>query len=200
MTRDERKQASGLCRETQEQEILAQLAAGDRRNLGSLLDFYGADLMSYLHAVTGNHELAEDVFQDTWIRVMERIRRFDARRGFAPWLFRIARNLAYDRLRARRWKSRFGIGSASREDQVLDVAAPGDFREAMISEDLTRALLVGLDPVLREAIWLRYFQDMSYEQIAAHCRLPLGTVKSRLARALDQLGNRYQRLKGVAHD
>jgi RNA polymerase sigma-70 factor, ECF subfamily len=200
MTRSEQTESAGLSPEIQEQEILAQLKTGERHNLGFLIDRHGAALMSYLMAITGKQDLAEDVFQDTWIRVMERIRAYDPSRSFAPWLFRIARNLAYDRLRLQRWKSRLGIGPAHAEDPAIDVAAPGDFREGMIARELAAALLSGLDPVLREVIWLRFYQEMNYEQIAGHCRVPLGTVKSRLARALDQLAHRYRNLKGVGHD
>ena len=199
MTRSEQTDSAGLYREIEEKEILAQLKAGERRNLGALMDHFGAALMSYLLALTGKRDLAEDVFQDTWVRVMERIDGYDTARSFSPWLFRIARNLAYDRLRLLRWKSQLGIGAANRGDPAIEIAAPGDFREGMMAQDWAEALLTGLDPVLREMIWLRFYRDLSYEEIAEHCRLPLGTVKSRLARALDQLGHRYRYMKGAAH-
>ena len=199
MTRGEQTEATDLQPEIREQEILTQLQAGERGNLGLLIDHYGADLMSYLVAVVGKRDMAEDVFQDTWVRVMERIRRFDATRSFRPWLFRVARNLAYDRMRLLRWRSRLRIGAPDREDDMIDVAAPGDFREGMMAEQMVKVLLAGLDPALREVIWLRYYGEMSYEQIADQCRLPLGTVKSRLARALDQFAHRYRHLKGTAH-
>jgi len=199
MTRGEQTEATGLQPEIREQEILIQLQAGERGNLGLLIDHYGADLMSYLLAVVGKRDMAEDVFQDTWVRVMERIRRFDAARSFRPWLFRVARNLAYDRMRLLRWRSRLRVGAPDREDGMIDVAAPGDFREGMMAEQMVKVLLAGLDPALREMIWFRYYGEMSYEQIADQCHLPLGTVKSRLARALDQFAHRYRHLKGAAH-
>ena len=62
--------------------------------------------MRYLAVILGNRGSAEDAFQDTWIKVMERIRRYDLERPFAPWLFRVARNCAYDQLRRKkRWWS-----------------------------------------------------------------------------------------------
>jgi len=199
MTRLEQTESAGLDPGVQEQEVLAELRAGERQNLGFLIDRYGADLMSYLMAITCKRDLSEDVFQDTWVRVMERIRAFDPTRSFSPWLFRIARNLAYDRLRLLRWKSRLGIGTADPEGLTIDAAASGDFRDGIMARDLTSTLIAGLDPALREVIWLRFFSEMDYGQIAEHCRLPLGTVKSRLARALDQLGRRYQNLGGIDH-
>jgi len=199
MTRLEQTEGAGLHPEIPEQEILAQLQSGERGNLGLLIDRYGAVLMSYLMAIVGKHDVAEDVFQDTWIRVMERIRRYDPSRSFAPWLFRVARNLAYDRMRRLRWISRMRIGTPDPEIGEIDIAAPGDFREGIMAHQLAGSLLAGLDPALREAIWLRFYREMSYEEISDHCGLPLGTVKSRLARALDQLAVRYRHLKGEAH-
>lgn len=199
MARSEQTDSAGPALKIQEQEILAQLNAGDRQNLGDLIDRYGADLMSYLLTILGKRDLAEDVFQDTWVRVMERVDSYDPGRSFSPWLFRIARNLAYDRLRLRRWISRLRIGPADPEDPAIEVSAPGDFRDGVISKNLASALLAGLDPALREVIWLRFYREMSYEEMADYCRLPLGTIKSRMARALDRLGRRYQKLQGASH-
>ncbi len=199
MAHSKQMDPAGLSLDMDERDILTQLNAGDRRNLGILIDHYGADLMSYLLAILGKKDLAEDVFQDTWVRVMERVAGYDPERSFSPWLFRIARNLAYDRLRLRRWTSRLRIGQADPEDSAIEARAEGDFREGVLARNLAMALIAGLDPTLREMIWLRFYRDMSYEEMAEYCRVPLGTIKSRMARALDQLGRRYQKLQGAPH-
>jgi RNA polymerase sigma-70 factor (ECF subfamily) len=199
MTRMEPMEVAGRSPVFQEKEIVVRLKAGDSRGLGLLVDHFGEDLMSYLLAILGKQDQAEDVFQDTWVRVMEHMHQFDADREFSPWLFRIARNLAFDRLRRQRWKNWLRLGSGNPEDPVIDVAAPGDFRDSIMTRNIMSTLLGSLDPQLREIIWLRYYQDMRYEEMAYHCRLPLGTVKSRLARALHQLGERYRNLKGAHH-
>jgi RNA polymerase sigma-70 factor (ECF subfamily) len=199
MTRLEPMDSTRHSPEFQEQEIVVRLKAGDRRCISLLIDHFGEDLMDYLLAILSKQDQAEDVFQDTWVRVMEHVHQFDASRGFSPWLFRIARNLAYDRLRRQRWKGWLRIGSGDPEDPALDVAAPGDFREGVMARNMALALLGGLDPYLREIIWLRYYRDMGYEEMAVYCRLPLGTIKSRLARALHQLGDRYRTLGGADH-
>ncbi|MCP4657529.1 MAG: RNA polymerase sigma factor [bacterium] len=182
-----------------EQHILSELRRGERHNLGQLIDRYGEDLMSYLCAIVGRRELAEDVFQDTWVRVMERIDRFDPRWRFAPWLFRVARNRAYDCLRRRKYWGLPMFRSDDADAPAPEPAAPGDFSERLLARDMAEALLAGLDPVHRELVWLRFFREMSYQEIAEHCRIPMGTVKSRLARALDRVARRYQEMEGEAH-
>lgn len=185
--------------ECREKEILRELGAGVRRNLGCLMDHYGESLMRYLTAIIGDRALAEDIFQDTWIRVMERIGKFDAERRFSPWLYRVARNCAYDRLRRWRWKRRFGLGSRDSERPQPELAAPGDTHNRLIAQDLADTLLTGLEPQLRELVWLRFYREMSYQELADHCEQPIGTIKSRLARAMDQLAKRYQRMEGWSH-
>lgn len=199
MTRLEPTESADHSPEFQEREIVVRLKAGDLHCAGVLVDHFGEDLMNYLLAILGKRELAEDVFQDTWVRVMNHVQQFDCERAFSPWLFRIARNLAYDRLRRRRWGIWFRIGSGAPDDPAVDMAAPGDFREGVMARNMALKLLGGLDPHLREIIWLRYYRDMGYEEMADHCRLPLGTVKSRLARALHQLGERHRILGGPNH-
>jgi len=182
-----------------ERHILNELRGGERRSLGQLVDRYGEDLMSYLLAIVGRRELAEDVFQDTWVKVMERIDRFNLRGEFAPWLFRVARNRAYDCLRHRRWWRLRVFRPDDDGTPMHDPPAPGDFSERLLTRDMAEALLKDLEPVHRELVWLRFFREMSYQEIAEHCRIPMGTVKSRLARALDRVARRYQEIEGEAH-
>lgn len=187
------------CWESREREILIELKHGERRNLSWLMDHYGEALMRYLVATTGSREMAEDVFQDTWVRTMTGIHRFDLSRPFSAWLYRIARNRAYDCLRRRKRRKWLSLGPGDAEELIPEIRAPGDFRNDLIAADMLATLLAGLDPVLRELIWLRFYQEMSYEELADHCEVPLGTIKSRLARALDQLATRYEKMEGNAH-
>jgi RNA polymerase sigma-70 factor (ECF subfamily) len=195
-----------------EKDVLRRLKRGDRRGLGELMDHYGEDLMRYLAVILGHRESAEDAFQDTWIKVMERIERFDLDRPFAPWLFRVARNCAYDQLRRKkRWWS-FTIdenrSNSSDDDRSSAFAtrpaepwrrwkatAERPFDETLAASDLSAKLLAGLDPRQRELVWLRFYGELSYQDIAARCGVPLGTVKSGLRRALDRLASIYQELE-----
>ena len=182
--------------QTDERELVRALQDGRRTALASLMDRHGEHLMSYLVSILNHRMQAEDAFQDTWIKVLEKIHRFDLRQPFAPWLFRVARNRAYDLLRRQRrwawpgWRRREG-----EEPQPVDLAAPADFAVEFADRETVRRLLARLEPVHREALWLRFYRDLSYEEIAAVCGVPLGTVKSRLRRALDRLAGLYRTMQ-----
>jgi len=174
--------------EADERQWISRLKRGDAGAAAALMDMHGEPLMRYLYSIVGTREGAEDVFQDSWVRVIEKIRLFDAGMSFRPWLFRLARNAAYDSLRRRkRWWSLDTGSAAESGDRPLDPADPADLAHDVVTRETARRLLATLAPAYREVLSLRFFEDLSYEEIAALCRLPLGTVKSRLKRGLDQL-------------
>lgn len=189
-------ESSEPCWDGQERIILQELSQDDRRNLGLLIDHYGEPLMRYLTVILGKHDTAEDVFQDTWIKVMEKFAQFDQDRKFSAWLFRIARNSAFDRFRRQRWRRWLSLTPVSEDQPVPEIAAPGDLHHQLVQQDMARSLMARLEPVLRELIHVRFFEGLSYEEIAERCGMPLGTVKSRLARAMDQMAKNYQVIGG----
>ncbi|MBI2838565.1 MAG: RNA polymerase sigma factor [Acidobacteria bacterium] len=183
-----------------EKELVRRLKAGERDVLVHLMDRHGENLMRYLCAVTGTRETAEDAFQDTWVRVMEGIGRFDVERELAPWLFRIARNCAYDMARRRkgRWLS---LGGDDREPDRTDCAdRDPQFVDRVLNRDIAGRLLAGLQPEHREILWFRFFRDESYEELTRSLGLPMGTVKSRLKRALDRVALLYRDIGGHADE
>jgi RNA polymerase sigma-70 factor (ECF subfamily) len=176
-------------------ELIRKLQTGDFQPVGTLIDRYGRDLMHYLASILNNRERAEDVFQETWSRVLQSIRRFDLRQPFGPWLFRIARNLAYDQLRKeKRW--RFWFQQTPDEKPIFEPRTESVFDRRLMNQDLAREVLTRLEPMYREILWLRFFKDNSYEEIADLCHLPLGTVKTRLRRALQRAGEVWEETVG----
>jgi len=145
----------------------------------------------YLRRLLGDETVADDVFQQTWVRVAERIGRYDASRPFRPWVLSVAHNLAYDHLRRRAPESLEDAGvpdpPSAGEDETADPLARLAGRER--SQRLAAA--VGeLGPADREVIGLRFEQDLELAELAGVLGVPLSTAKARLYRSLRRLGRR----------
>jgi RNA polymerase sigma-70 factor (ECF subfamily) len=170
------------------------IARGLRRHdpdlLDRLIEQYQHRLLRYLVHLSGNRELAEDLFQETWIRVLERGHQYDGRHEFSTWLYAVARNLTIDYLRKKSPLSLDGL----MEDEDHAPAEPADTRPSAWErvaqhEQAERigAALAAIPAEYREAIVLRFQDGLALEEIAAVTKAPLGTVKSRLYRGLNLL-------------
>jgi len=164
----------------------AEIARGLRRRdpdlLDRLIEQYQHRLLRYLVHLTGQRERAEDLFQETWVRVLERGSQYDGRRDFTAWLFTIARNLFIDQQRRRRPES-------AEQGDPVETNAPSAFDLAAQREQSDR-ISAGMDRLpgeYREALSLRFQEGMSLEEIASVTGAPLGTVKSRIYRGLSAL-------------
>jgi RNA polymerase sigma-70 factor (ECF subfamily) len=174
-------------------DILA-VQKGDPDAFASLLGRYQNRLYRYLLRWVHDPTAAEDLFQQTWMRVIRHIRSFDPKRNFDAWLFAVARNIAIDYLRRRRPAS---LEEPMCEDlsisEFLATGAPGPLDQVLCSEkiELVRRALESQPPVYREILSLRFEEEMKLEDIAEVLSVPLGTVKTRLARALERLRNAF---------
>ena len=173
------------------------IARGLRRRdpdlLDRLIEQYQHRLLRYLISLSGNRELAEDLFQETWIRVLERGHQYDGKHEFNTWLYAVARNLTIDYLRK---KSPVSL-DAMMEDEDHAPLEPPDTRpmawevvEQHEQAERISAAMIGLPAEYREAIMLRFQDGLGLEEIAAVIGAPLGTVKSRLYRGLNLLMGR----------
>ena len=170
-------------------DILA-VQNGDPEAFASLLGRYQNRLYRYLLRWVHEPASAEDLFQQTWMRVIQNIRRFDAKRNFDAWLFAVARNIAIDYLRRRRPASlEEPLGDDFFLSDALATGAPGPLDQVLRSEKIesVRRALESQPPVYREILSLRFEEEMKLEEIAEVLSVPLGTVKTRLARALERL-------------
>jgi RNA polymerase sigma-70 factor (ECF subfamily) len=170
-------------------DILA-VQKGDPEAFASLLGRYQNRLYRYLLRWVHEPAAAEDLFQQTWMRVLRHIGRFDPKRNFDAWLFAVARNIAIDYLRRRRPASlEEPVGDNVSLSGILATGAPGPLDQVLRSEkiELVRKALESQLPVYREILSLRFEEEMKLEEIAQVLSVPLGTVKTRLARALERL-------------
>ena len=170
-------------------DVLA-VQRGDRDAFGSLLSRYQNRLYRYLLRWVREEATAEDLFQQTWMRVLDNIGRFDPKRNFDAWLFAVARNIAIDYLRRRRLDSLDEpVGDELPLSERVAASAPGALEQVLRTERIERVqkVLASQPAVYREILSLRFEEEMKLEEIAEVLGMPLGSVKSRLSRALERM-------------
>ena len=179
---------------------LTRLRSGDVEAVAALMERYQHRLYRYLLRLVRQPATAEDLFQQTWLRVMERIRNYDPNRSFEGWLFALAHNLAIDLLRRSRLESLDEpLPSGDTRAELLEGRGPGAL-EQLLSQERFGWLadsITELPVVFREVLTLRFEEEMRLEEIAAVLALPLGTVKTRLHRALKHLRQSLEQRSGV---
>jgi len=162
---------------------LARLAAdGDREAAGVLIERYQRDVRRFLRRLTGRDELADDLTQDTFVRLLNYIDRYDPKYPMRTWLLTIARRLLINKARreARVTLSDQFDSQRSAEPTPDHAAAEADERSVLRAQ--LDAALVQLSEPQREAIVLFHQQELSVQETAEVMGLPVGTVKSHLHR------------------
>lgn len=173
--------------EASDAEILARIARGDTEALGVLYDRYVGVLFPLARRILGSDSDAEDLIHDAFVRVSERAAQFDVQRGSAvAWLVMLVRNLGIDRQRRRASHGRIERGVLSQPDEppARDAEEAAELAEARAR---IRSALASLPEAERATLELAFFGGLSYGEIAALHHVPLGTVKSRAARAFATL-------------
>jgi len=176
------------------------IARGLRRRDPDLLDHlieqYQHRLLRYLVHLSGNRELAEDLFQETWIRVLERGHQYDGKHEFSTWLYAVARNLTIDYLRKKSPVSLDGLMENSEEHAPLEPADPRPLAWEVVQQheqaERIGTALIGIPAEYRETVVLRFQEGMTLDEIAMVTGAKLGTVKSRLYRGLNLLMTRLE--------
>ncbi len=167
-----------------------RLRSGDMEAVAQLVERYQHRLYRYLLRLVSRPSIAEDLFQQTWLRVMERIQYYDPRRSFEGWLFAVAHNLAIDHLRRRQPESLDEpLPSGETQSDLTRSVNPGAL-ELLLSKERAGCVLDAISelPVaFREVVTLRFEEEMKLEEIATVLAMPMGTVKTRLHRALKAL-------------
>ncbi len=184
-----------------EREVV-RLRAGDPDGLTNLMARYQNRLFRYLMRFVCNPAVAEDLFQQSWLRVIENIRRYDPRRSFEAWLFTLARNLAIDYLRRVRPESldEPAFNGEAPADR-LAASGPNAFEHVVERErsEWVLSALLEQPAIYREVLSLRFEEEMKLEEMAEVLAVPLSTVKTRLRRGLEMMRQSLERTgKGMS--
>jgi RNA polymerase sigma-70 factor (ECF subfamily) len=167
--------------EASDEALAAAANAGDRGALEVLLARHLDRVHAICRRVTGHPEDALDATQEALIAVTRGLHRYDGRSLFTTWLYRVATNAALDELRRRKRRPE---PAELVEDRPLGGAAAGSkpVESAVAARLDVDAALAGLSPEFRAAVVLRDLCDLDYAEIAEVLDVPIGTVRSRIAR------------------
>ena len=174
---------------------LKALAVGLRRRdpkvIDRLIEQYQYRLFRYLVYLTANRERAEDFFQETWIRVLERGYQYDGQSKFETWLFSIARHLVIDWQRQKKAQSLDSLlePESGGPIELADGDSPSPLNLVLTQEEalVVQTSLERVPVIHREVLLLRFQEDMPLADIASVLGVPVATVKSRLYRGLENL-------------
>lgn len=176
-----------------DEQLMERSQRGDQHAFERLVRRYEAPLYAFFYRLTGDATLAQDLFQETFLRAFKNRFTFDPLRRFAPWLYGIATIVWKDHLRKdRRLRRHLGVVTSEPTTAVphqIDPLEELDKREVekVVQEEINR-----LPPDYRVVVILRHYQGLRYEEISKALDLPLGTVKSRLHSALATLKARLR--------
>ncbi len=208
MNREEEKATLGYSRgsprewtppepERSDQELIAWAQTGDPKGLAALYEKYRRPILNYLYRFTGNQAAAEDLAQETFLRVVRHLGSYRPTGSAAGWIYRIAKNLALNRIRDQRNHAELSMdepitndeGEEQSREELIPQEAPDPEQKAEQSEIETtvQASLLKVAPPYREALILCDIQGYPYKEAAEILHCSINTVASRLARGRARL-------------
>ncbi len=171
-------------------QLVEQTMLGDQGSFDELVRRYTKQIYNFSFRLTGTIESAEDITQETFIKVWKNLKKYDSNQNFRPWIFTIARNTATDWLRKKKniSFSQLSHDDMQFEDSVSDTNADIEKDISQIENaDLAKKLLSELSPDYKSVLVLHYTESMTFDEIGTILNKPLNTVKSWHRRALLQL-------------
>jgi len=188
-----------------DQQIVLFAQAGREDAYRELISRYQRPVYSLIYRMVRDNETAEDLAQETFIKVLNHIDRYRPEFKFSSWLFKIANNITIDHLRRRQLDtisiegSPDAVTGESMRATAVTVKSGGESPlEELESRELGAAIeaaIARLRPEYRACIILRHVEDYSYDEIAEIVKLPLGTVKTYIHRARQELREHLEGLK-----
>ncbi|MEL6675434.1 MAG: sigma-70 family RNA polymerase sigma factor [Bacteroidota bacterium] len=186
----------------EDRELVAAAKRGDPKAFEKLLKKYHKSVYYMLLKMVKNGDDAEDLTQEAFAKAFNSIEKFDSKFAFSTWLFRIATNNCIDYIRKKRVQTVSldapveGDDGSSMNFDVRDTNL--DPNEFLLKEQRKRYLNMAIERLpekYRVLVRLRYFDELSYEEVAKELNIPLGTVKAQLFRARELLNQELKNLK-----
>ena len=170
-----------------DEELISRFQNGDNYAFDLLVKRYKDPLLNFVYRFLGDKIEAEDIVQETFLRLFKNKHYYKEIAKFSTWIYTIAGNLAKTELRKRRRRSLFSISHFMSTEKDYDIpdeeASPEKRTNTIITDAVIQKAVNKLSPKFKEVIVLRDIQGFSYEEISDIVDIPLGTVKSRVNRA-----------------
>lgn len=170
-----------------DEEVIARFQSGDLTAFDVIVARYKQPLIQYVIQFVGETSDAEDIVQDTFVKVFRRKQAYRSIAKFSTWLYTVAGNFAKSELRKRKRQAQQSISSLTENDPYFEVmetrAAADEMTDRQFKKDILRKAIQRLPKRFQDVIRLREIEHLSYDEIAARTKLSLGTVKSRVNRA-----------------
>jgi RNA polymerase sigma-70 factor (ECF subfamily) len=176
-----------------DEELIAAFQGGDEEAFNLLVGRYKHPLLNFVYRYLGDFDQADDVVQETFIRLYQKGDAYRPVAKFSTWIYTIATNLAKTQLRNRSKRGVFSLNKKRgdegvRETEIRDDRYPADrLADSSVKQEIIQRALAELPEQYREAVVLSDIQELSYEEICAITGMNMGTLKSRLNRGRSQL-------------
>ncbi len=181
-----------------DEDLIEKFQNGDLYAFDLIVKRYKNQLLNFVYRFLGNAEEAEDLVQETFLRVYRNRKAYQKVAKFSTWIYTIAGNLAKTELRKRKRRKFFSISDLGYNEKDYDISDdafnPEKDVDGRMKEEIIHREIEDLSPKFREVILLRDVQQLSYEEISQIVNIPLGTVKSRVNRGRLKLQERLKHM------
>ena len=188
-----------------EKELIELIKSDDENAYKTLSNLYGNEIFLKAKSITKNNEDAEELTQDTLMRIRRGIFSFRGESSLKTWIFRIISNLSINRLKKLKRQGAnvtMSIDNSPVDEEGVSFTeilpggelSPAELLERSDNEEIMRKAMQSLPKDYAKIMELRVAREMSYEEIAAELKLSIGTVKSRIARARDCLRDKLEKM------
>lgn len=171
----------------EEEDLIRLLVLKEKRGIEILYDNYSAALYGVIQRIVGNDEIAEEVLQETFLKIWNNFGQYDSAKGrLFTWMVNICRNLSIDKVRSKEFVNQ------SKNQSIDNVVSLLDYKSSYDPDLIgVRDIVKKLEPEYRLIIDLLFFQGYSQSEAAEKLNIPLGTVKTRSRAAIQRLRNYF---------